>query len=102
MSATQFEDSCPKKDAKTAKKAYKALVEEAHYYCGHSGYTGTICETDGFKLVKLPANIAPDTESTAFKQWMEITRESEFKDKWGPCACVELPDHWFFFGWASS
>jgi hypothetical protein len=39
---------------KTADEAYSAAVQEALYWSGHGGYTGTIAEKSGFVVFTLP------------------------------------------------
>jgi hypothetical protein len=91
--------------AKTAKEAFQALVDEARHECGHGGYTGTIAEKRGFKMVSVPPGKDP-------LQYAEDCLEDDdhwCQDKWGDAACIAIgpdtkdPDltSYCFFGWAS-
>lgn len=52
MGASTFSDSCAKGRAtSTALEAFRALQDEARYQSGHDGYSGTIAEADGFRIV---------------------------------------------------
>ena len=39
---------------KTAQEAFGAALDEARHMFGRGGYTGTIAEKDGFKMVSVP------------------------------------------------
>lgn len=99
----------------TADEVFKSLVDCARHDYGHSGYTGTIAEKDGYVLVELPENVTaseamaflgmydksrdgiPDHLLSAVKHWKEI-----YNDKWGPALAFNLGGNEFvFMGWAS-
>lgn len=127
MGACNFEEGVIGKY--TPQEAYDKLVEEARWESGHGGYTGTIAETGGFKMVPLPPRKNPRKlmdEMMMWKKYKDGSFEShpDIADKWGPCACIEVPrTQWkkfysesyleqlkgkkgihmyIFFGWASS
>jgi hypothetical protein len=52
MGATTFQTTATGKDAS---EAYKNAVDEAYYWNGHGGYSGTIAEKDGYDLWAIPA-----------------------------------------------
>jgi len=86
--------------AKTAKEAFHIATEEAKYMHGHGGYTGTIAEKYEFKIVPT----SKKQKRTILKEMDKLWDDSRsiVHDKWGPCACVKLPnDEWHFFGTAS-
>jgi len=66
---------------KSPAEAFKELVDNAIYEYGHGGYSGTIKEKDGYRLLNVPsdANIQDFIEDNL-----------EANDKWGPAFCVEL------------
>lgn len=103
MGASEFSTTAR---GKTAKDAFSAAVEEAQYENGHGGYTGTIAEKRGFKMVTPKLGESP---REAVSRLMDD--DSSFvQDKWGDAGCVSLgPDKndpnlnvYLFFGWASS
>ena len=94
-----------KSSGKDVSEAFANAVENARYYEGHGGYTGTIAEKDEYRIVKLPEGIEPN--SKFFEAWIDINTDEQFGDKWGPCGAVKIGDdgkqqEWCFFGWASS
>jgi hypothetical protein len=70
MGATEFAID---NTGKTVGEAYDTQVDSDHYEHGHSGYTGTLAEKDGFVLIKRPTRITAgrlmDTIIDA-EQWM--------------------------------
>jgi hypothetical protein len=68
MGATAFTDRA---SGKTADEAYRHAVDQALYWNGHGGYTGTIAEKDGFVIYDLPV-LPPLDESYAAlgRGWM--------------------------------
>lgn len=53
---------------KTVGEAYQKAVEEALYWSGHGGYTGTIAEKSGYALITLP----PRVSTQRFLHWIEL------------------------------
>lgn len=89
----------------TAKLAFRSAVESAQWDHGHSGYSGTIAEKDGF--IDLTHEADPDTLQSIRRDeyFGEYNSDLFMKvdNKWGPAGCVELkPGRYLFFGWASS
>ena len=83
----------------TAKKAFRAVVDEALYQHGHGGYSGTIAEKNEFVMVKLPEG----KSATDHAYDLNNGEDSPVDDKWGPAGCLpDGPGKWVFFGWASS
>lgn len=95
MGAEYFETRAT---GKNAREAFKAAQEEAWFDFGHSGYTGTIAEKPGFKLVDRK-------EGESISECLERHDDSKLvNDKWGDAACIpgDKPNEYVFFGWASS
>jgi hypothetical protein len=81
------------------KAIFRELVEDARHESGHGGYTGTIAEKDGFKVVSKP--LLKD-EARKF-----ANREAGKNDKWGPAWAIPVSEGgkvigYMFFGMASS
>jgi len=66
---------------KNPKDAFSELVENAIYDYGHSSYSGTIKEKNGFKMLYVPEG--DDTQEF-------INDKTGENDKWGPAYCIEL------------
>jgi hypothetical protein len=101
---------------KDASEAFRYVVNEARYYHGHGGYTGTIAEKGDFRMITLPPRKDP------YKYADELMdSDSQVNDKWGPANCIEIKGKrlkelrernnlkgkrgikaFLFFGWASS
>lgn len=85
---------------KDAREAYRNLVEEARYESGNGGYTGTIAEKNGFKIVS-------SEPLTMERARVKANAMMEDNDKWGPAFCIPIeveegkPPQWLFFGIAS-
>jgi len=76
-------------------KAFSSAVQEALYDHGHSGYSGTIAEKDGFKMQTVPDGVSINDH---------IERTLEDNDKWGPAFCIKSKDvfnKYIFYGFAS-
>ena len=103
MGACDFE--C-KTSAKSAKEAFRSLVEDALYESGHGGYSGTIAEKSSFRMVSPRSG---ESVVDCVRRCMEDLNHWS-ADKWGPAACVDggpdlkQPDYriFHFFGLASS
>jgi hypothetical protein len=103
MGASEF---TVRSKGKTAMEAFQSAVEEARYEDGNGGYTGTIAEKDGFKVVSVPDGVDP------IKHVEDCMDDDDHfcQDKWGPAACVLVGidakdtslNTYCFFGWASS
>lgn len=97
MGGTTFE--CTAQGA-TVQEAFDAAVKQAQYDHGHSGYTGTIAECDGFVVITL----GPLTLADAEEMGNDLIHRDDprISDKWGPAGAIPLQDGgWYFFGWAS-
>lgn len=57
MGATNFETTAT---GKTAREAFLNAVNDAHYWHGHGGYTGTIAEKPGFIEFSVPLAELPE------------------------------------------
>ena len=105
MGATNF--GCEAKGI-NAKDAFMRAVDQARYEEGHCGYTGTVAEKPGFKMVTLKGR-GPYTKSGALrkngpsKEWnKDLERREDANDKWDDALCVELcKGLYYFFGVAS-
>ena len=81
----------------TPREAFDEAVEQACHEHGHGGYTGTIGEKTGFRVVH------PEPGETPGACVARHERMGTFDDKYGPAGCVELePGRYAFFGFASS
>jgi len=80
--------------SKEVKAAFHEVQEQARWDHGHAGYTGTIAEADGFKVVTHPPF---DTLKEA-EEWA-----CNVAEKWGPALVVTVkPGKQYFMGWYSS
>jgi hypothetical protein len=83
----------------SAREAFNNAVEQAQYYHGHGGYTGTIAEKDSFRMISVPEGEDP----IEYADQLVENDDQRIDDKWGPAGCVDLKDgRYYFFGWASS
>lgn len=105
MGACDFANRCPK-NGRTAKEAFSDAVDDARYYHGHGGYTGTIAEKRGFRMVTPKPG---ETPSECHDRLLRAVCGEErtpgwnpFEDKWGDAGCLDDGDDWIFFGLASS
>lgn len=103
---------------KNAQEAFNEAVEDARYYDGHGGYTGTIAEKGDFVMFDCPQRKDP------FERAEELIEKGAVDDKWGPAGCIDFGktnkallrrlkekrgykgkkgiNAYLFFGWASS
>ena len=85
-------------EGKTAKEAFEQAREDAFYYNGHAGYTGTIAEKTTFVMIPVPAN----TDPLEYASKLIDDDDSRISNKWGDAGCIDLKnDRFYFFGWAS-
>ena len=112
---------------KNAKEAFNRAVEEAQYYYGHGGYTGSIAEKREYTEFARPKGMREKTvrnlmhdlvdfhfgddkkKNKIAKKYSKISTDTLtkmatiFEDKWGPAVCMESkPKTYIFSGWASS
>jgi hypothetical protein len=66
---------------KSPAEAFKELVKDAMYEYGHGGYSGTIKEKDGYRMLLVPYGV---------KTQDVIDEMLGANDKWGPAFCVEI------------
>ena len=70
MGATTFFDYS---EGPTIDHAYRRAVDKAYYNHGHEGYTGTICEKDGWVLIPRPPRVSAEkveeTLDLAYQAW---------------------------------
>ena len=91
MGATTFGVMSKGKDVQ---QAFDNAKEEAYYDHGHGGYTGTIAEKSGYKLLTVP-------KDKSLNEFIDSTIEDN--DKWDDAFCVEVgEDEFYFYGWAST
>lgn len=110
MGATTFFNTADKSHYKSANDAFYSAKENAQYEHGHGGYSGTIAEKDGFRIVNPPTGMSvrdfiraiedydgesSDVNPTVREAW------KIYDDKWGPALCIETNDEYIFCGWAS-
>jgi len=97
MGALEFEIEAT---GDTPEEAFKRAVENALYWHGHCGYTGTIAEKDSFILIPVPAEYENKKKEYARKLLDED--DSRINDKWGDAGCIHLENSlYYFFGWVS-
>lgn len=63
-------------DAKTWQDAFNTAVEDAYWSYGHAGYTGSICEKPGARLITRPRGVKASTVMTT------IGEADKHGDKW--------------------
>lgn len=89
---------------KTAEGAFRDAVDQALYYYGHRGYTGSIAEKHDYVVV---GKVKTYAEAEAMARKLMDDNDDRITDKWGPAGCIEVLDDegergFLFFGWASS
>ncbi len=88
-----------KASGKNAREAFSAAVEDAAYWHGHGGYTGTIAEKSSFVMIDCPDDVDPEE----YAEKLMDEDDHRIDDKWGPAGCIDLGEgQYLFFGWASS
>lgn len=73
--------------------AFRAAVEAACYEYGHGGYTGTIAEKNGYRIITETTLTEQDAEALAWNVWDEALPEGadpEVLGKWGPAAAIPV------------
>jgi hypothetical protein len=96
MGAETFIDDVAGDDLRAA---FAAARDDAAYYHGHGGYTGTIAEKSDVTLV----DRAP-TRADALDLARQLLADDDERvsDKWGPAGAIAYPGGFVLFGWASS
>lgn len=112
MGATNFRTTVEIENGSIADTFHKAVEQARHEY-GHGGYTGTIAEKHGYKLIKTLYDATDDElnkiEKAAFdaieKDGCLIDDDDLPATKWGPAAAIVYMRNGKklvrFFGWAS-
>lgn len=122
MGGTNFEVRAM---GRNADEAYDNAVNDAIYWHGHSAYSGTIKEKDGYVLFPVLAEITQDAEAKLLQAMWNYRHEDNkemlikyfgdlaqkaadvYDDKWGPAVCVKTGRtegeqiEYLFFGIAS-
>lgn len=107
MGATTFHTESGLDDVAAA---FAEVRESAFYAHGHSGYTGTVAEKDGYRVFDLPegktvadAIRACDEEAWEDRvpEWLPRGLFTCYDDKSGPAVAVREDGSWHFFGFAS-
>lgn len=118
MGAVEFQCSYL---GETVDKAFQTAVDDAYYWYGHSGYTGTICEKPGYIVLDLGKKLsfyeAEDLANELNQSWQSLTprlleiisdknKAEKFaaiaNSKWEEAVAIELDTgEWFFCGMAS-
>lgn len=108
-------------DIETVSEAFQSAVDDAFYWHGHSGYSGTICEKPGYIVLdfgkKLSLAEAEEVGQELNMSWkvssprlIELIGSEEratkfaniFNDKWNDAIAIELiGNSWYFCGLAS-
>lgn len=83
MGASTFEDYAT---ATTAKEAFRKAVEEAQYFNGHGGYSGTIAEKGDFVMIEVPSKWKG--KEAAYADHLMDVNDRRVTDKWGPAGCI--------------
>lgn len=100
MGGTTFETIGKGTDAKAV---FASLRDQAQDEDGHGGYTGTIAEKPGFKVIRQTAMTRKEAQVVA-------EAEMDKNEKWGPAFAIPICAEgdvskkvlgWMFFGWAS-
>lgn len=99
MSADAFFHEAKGPDPQTA---FDEACEEARYWYGHAGYTGTIAEKEDYLLIDHPREGMTDKEIREYAEQLISDSDPRIDDKWGPAGCLKLSEGFLFFGWASS
>ena len=95
MGATTFATFA---EGKTANEAFAQAREDAFYYHGHAGYTGTIAEKTTFVMIPVPEGADP----LEYASKLIDEDDERVTKKWGDAGCIDLKnDRYYFFGWAS-
>ena len=90
-------------NGKTAQEAFALAVSDAQHESGHSGYTGTVAEKSGFRVLSVPDEVVHFLGVAGLVAHFESGDHDVYQDKWGPAGCVDLLDgSYLFFGIASS
>lgn len=113
MGAQTFGDFVNNTDVKAA---FNEAHEQAQWEHGHGGYTGTIAEKSGYKIVQ--ATPVTWAEARALEKKLINESQQVYDDKWGPACAIRVKDDnakmgwgasegkpvdgWYFCGWASS
>ncbi|MFJ9521262.1 hypothetical protein ACIRPK_23805 [Kitasatospora sp. NPDC101801] len=71
-----------------ASQAFRDAVEQAQYEYGHGGYTGTIAEKDGYKVVS-DAPLTMD-EAEALANQIMSDHDHPLQDKHGPAGAIPV------------
>ncbi len=87
----------------TAKEAFAWARQDAEYWHGHGGYTGTIAEKPSF----VQRNDNRPVPLKFVKDWAR--KDGDDNEKWGDAYMVEVSESendskiigWLFYGWAS-
>jgi hypothetical protein len=104
MGAEVFENYS---QGKNPEEAFKNAVNEAHYWHGHGGYTGTIAEKGDYSVFECPTGVTATqlmdwayqcscVDSKKLNDVPEKHRQlvtnivDVFDDKWGPAVCIPL------------
>lgn len=117
MGAMEFGDAVDRSSrVKTAADAFRVAVDDARFYHGHGGYTGSIAEKHAFVMidpkphvgrgsvivdswddkphkVKRPRSfkgaLPTKGEAADIAQFLMMTDHPKVADKWGPAGCIE-------------
>ncbi len=108
-------------EGKSVSEAFHNAVEDAYYWHGHSGYTGTICEKPGYIVMDFDRKLSDDEAYEVYEELLSsyisptprlveiVGGEARaklfadlFNDKWQDAIAIELRSGgWFFCGMAS-
>jgi hypothetical protein len=89
---------------KTVGEAYNKQVDSDHYEHGHSGYTGTLAEKDGYVLINRPPRIRADRlmkfiiDAEQWMFWLETDEKYRHAYAKPPANCSKAWDRlceWF-------
>jgi hypothetical protein len=84
-----------------AESAFRNAVEEAQYYHGNAGRTGTIAEKNSF--TKIPDDEVGDAEPREYANQLIDEQDHRIRSKRGPAGCIHVEDDvYLFFGWANT
>ena len=103
MGAEMFETSG---DKPNVQEAFDVAKEDAFYWHGHAGYSGTIAEKMDYTVIEDEPQTFEDAQAMATALFDAC--DDRIDDKWGPAGAIRVIDKdtnfdgYYFFGWASS
>ncbi|MEV7123947.1 hypothetical protein [Kitasatospora griseola] len=82
------EDFTTYQEGTDAAQAFRDAVDNACYWHGHGGYTGTIAEKDGYQVVSDTPLSMDDAEELVGRIMSD--HKHPLQDKWGPAGAIPV------------